>query len=311
MKSYFSAMLLGAAAVIIAYTGIIVVTESVRPFLMPAPALSGSVATDEKLRYLRERGPKDFKVLAVGSSITWKHLDGKPFENVGSIVNVGTAQVQVHQTRFLTHFYLDLFPDISSVLMLTSLPDYVNCKSSSSVLDEGDARAYVQELYPTSYFYLRYFVPLRYIVRAQNRSKEQQPYYPHGYWMDEYGTTPGILDVGAEYDLRYPELAIDPVCLDELGRLNAELAAREVEFNLIFTPISPRYIAKFPSAGAAVERITRHAQGLGIKVQDLYGDPRFDGDDFWDAFHMQWPAAQRMSREVARKLSAAQMHVSK
>ncbi len=304
MRYYFLSVAAGAMSVLVVLSLAATLAERNWADRLPPPAISGVVATDEKLSYLRQRNSGDPDILAVGSSITWMHLDGAPFAaKDGDLLNGGTAFVKVHQTHRLTQFYLDLYPGVSSVVMMTSLPDFENCGSDAAIMNETDAKRYVQQQLPTGYFYLRYFVPLRYLLQARNRPAQTAPYYPFGYWMDRYGTTPTLHDVGADYDLRYDAVAVDEACLAALGRLADDLAGRGIGFTLVVTPVNPRYSAAFPATDAAVAQISGYARRAGIDVHDAHSDPRYGAADFWDAFHLQWPAAQRLSHEIAQRLS--------
>ncbi|MCE6952537.1 hypothetical protein LAZ29_16510 [Cereibacter sphaeroides] len=270
---------------------------------MPPPAISGSIATDEKLRYLRQRGDEPVDVLAVGSSITWKHLDGAPFDaRGGKFVNGGTAYLRIHETRTLTRFYLDLYPGISHVVMLSALPDFSGCTGDGSIMDLDDARAYVRGDRPVAYFYMRYFAPLRYAMQARRREQQQVPFDGFGYWMNEHGTTPSTRPTDANDELRYEELPLEPACLEALDQLEAELAARGIDFTLVLTPVAPRYSGLYPRTVRAMDDAARFARTHGIRVLDYSDDKTYGNSDFWDAFHMQWPAAKRLSREVAETL---------
>ncbi|MGP3722278.1 hypothetical protein SAMN05421763_11024 [[Luteovulum] sphaeroides subsp. megalophilum] len=303
MRSYIlsaaAGMVLMAGALAAAFTA----AAAIWPDRMPPPAISGSIATDEKLKYLRDRGREPVDVLAIGSSITWKHLDGAPFDGrVGNFVNGGTAYLQVHEIRTFTRFYLDLYPRISQVVMLSALPDYGTCAGEGRIMDLEDAASYVRGRMPEAWFYMRYFAPLRYVLQARRRSERLKPYDAFGYWLDRHGTTPSMLPTEVGYDLRYDEIALDPACLEALDGLNRDLTARGVTFTLVMTPVAPRYSDLHPATTRATERIESFARSRGIRLIDFFGDPSFEDADFWDAFHMQWPAARRLSREVADTL---------
>src|SRR3546814_18566499 len=69
---------------------------TVWPESLPAPAISRLVQIDEKLRFLRQHPGLDPEVLAVGSSITWRQIDGDAFSTSvdgddGRFLNGGTG----------------------------------------------------------------------------------------------------------------------------------------------------------------------------------------------------------------------------
>jgi hypothetical protein len=186
--------------------------------------------------------------------------------------------------------------------MLSALPDYGTCAGEGRIMDLEDAASYVRGRMPEAWFYMRYFAPLRYVLQARRRSERLKPYDAFGYWLDRHGTTPSMLPTEVGYDLRYDEIALDPACLEALDGLNRDLTARGVTFTLVMTPVAPRYSDLHPATTRATERIESFARSRGIRLIDFFGDPSFEDADFWDAFHMQWPAARRLSREVADTL---------
>ena len=120
--------------------------------------------------------------------------------------------------------------------------------------------------------------------------------------MDEHGTTPSTRPTDANDELRYDELPVEPACLEALDRLEDELSARGIDFTLVLTPVAPRYSSLYPSTVSAMDDVARFARSHGIRVLDYSHDRSYGNSDFWDAFHMQWPAAKRLSREVADTL---------
>ncbi|MGP3696904.1 hypothetical protein [Rhodobacter sp. NSM] len=303
MRGYILSVIGGMVLMAGSIAAMFTAASTLWPDQMPPPSISGSVATDEKLKYLRERGPEPVDILAIGSSITWKHLDGAPFDRpAGRFVNGGTAYLQVNEIRTFTGFYLDLYPEISQVVMLSALPDYGTCTGDGEIMDLDNAAAYVRGRVPEAWFYMRYFAPLRYALQARRRADRLKPYDAFGYWLDRHGTTPSMLPTEVGYDLRYDAIALDPACLEALEGLKQDLAARGVEFTMVMTPVAPRYSDLHPATTLATRRIEAFARSRGIRVLDYFGDPSYQDVDFWDAFHMQWPAARRLSREVADTL---------
>lgn len=306
MKTYFIGIFLGAASVLAAYSGAVAMVERTAPDLLPPPAITGIVPTDEKFKFLRNHSGNYPELLAVGSSVAWMHFDGAAIEEVaGPFLNGGTAHLKINQSRRFAAFYLDRFPGVRHVILATALADFRECGSSPDVImNEEVAADYIGGDHPTPYYYLRYFAPLRYVTQAQERDELLEPYERGSHWMDRYGTTPIVDDtLGPGYDLRYDAIELDPLCLQALRGLKADLDARGVTLSVVLTPVNPRYAAAFPQSDAATARIAAEAKALGLHVLNLYDDPAYRDADFWDAFHLQWPAAQRMSRAVADDLS--------
>jgi hypothetical protein len=306
MKSYYLSMIGGALCVLGAYSGAVLLAENRFLGRLPPPAISGVVPTDEKFRYLRDRTAEQPVVLAVGSSLTWMHLDGAPIEReVGAFLNGGTAYLKVNQIHSMTRFYLDLFPEVSTVVMMTGIADFDSChRTPDEIMDAEQAKSYVTKSRPTPYYYIRNFAPLRYALQMRTRHRTQQPYGTRGtYWHDAYGTTPIVEDgIGMEYDLRYVEIGVDPACLDALEVMATDLRARGISLEVMLAPVNPRYAAEYPHSEDSIAAVAAFARSVDVSLHDLHDDPRFAVADFWDAFHLQWPAAQRLSEIVAARL---------
>jgi hypothetical protein len=315
MRTYFAAILAGAISVIAAYAATLTVLETRYPERLPTPAFSGVVPTDEKLRFLRERRAVDLshppELLAVGSSITWMHLDGAVLDTPGRpFLNGGTAFLRVHQVHAMTQFYLDLYSGITKVIMVTAITDFHNCTDAPDwILNRRHAGHYVNNTRPVSWFFLQYFAPGRYVRQVVSRNETLQPFAVSSYWMDPWGTTPIYLaGIQPGYDLRYGGIDLDPICLNALEHMADDLRGRGVDFHLVLSPVNPRYAEEYPDSDAAAQLIVQTARAIGVPVHDLHDDPRFVEADFWDAFHLQWPAAQRMTSIIADDLFVVRSH---
>lgn len=282
-----------------------------RPANLPAPAISRLVPLDEKLRFLRQNRQLDPRVLAVGSSITWRQIAGDEFVRVaggGAFLNGATGYLKIHQTRDLLDFYLERYANVRTVLLFTGPPDFEDCtEEPAAMLDHGAAAAYAFEQAPDFYFYLRYFSPQRYLRSALTLDRRTQP-LTGDLSLDRYGSSPLQVPARMQAGLRYGAVAHDPACADALSALARELADREIGFVVVFAPVHPDYRREFPKVVAALRRVARQFEDrgarLGARVVNLIDDDRFAAVDYFDAFHLQWPAVRRLSRHVARAIVA-------
>ncbi|HEV7369232.1 hypothetical protein [Arenibaculum sp.] len=304
---YLAAIAAGAIGLAGAYAGTVLLLEAQFPQHLPAPSITRIKHLDEKLLYLRERGPVEPALLAVGSSITWRQMDGDAFAELAGgadrVFNGATAFLQAHQTRFLTEFYLDHFSGVETVLVMVALPDFSDCTGIDSVLmDTADAVSYAFEGKDDLGFYFKYFTPLMYLKRGISMAEQRQPLTGEVY-LDEYGSSPIDLLPGTTPSLRYGELPVDDACIAELAKLSAEIDGMGKEMALVFAPVHPAYWESFPAAReawrAVAERITEAVAPHGTRVLDLAESPAFKAEDFFDAFHLRWPSVARFSTMTA------------
>jgi hypothetical protein len=76
MRRYWVGNVAGAVACLGVIAGAIAYLSHVKR--MPAPAMTLVQHLDEKLRYLRDHPEFTPELVAVGSSIAWRQLDGSP-----------------------------------------------------------------------------------------------------------------------------------------------------------------------------------------------------------------------------------------
>lgn len=280
------------------------------PASFPAPPLTRLAALDEKLRFLREHPEIDPRILAVGSSITWRQLAGGSFERAAGgrkhFLNGATVSLQIHQTADLLDFYLENYPHVRTVLIMAGLPDFTNCSTEPrALLDHDAARAYAFEGWPAAWFYLRYFSPQRFARTALTLAERQTPLRGDLY-LDAYGSGP--LQVPDEYKrgLRYRAMEPDPACVTALIDLSQALSNRGIDLVLVFPPVHPEYRQTYPDAVSATCRIARDVdlatRQHNTELLVLPRDAAFADEDFFDAFHLQYAAVQRLSARVARRI---------
>lgn len=307
MRTFAYGVLCGVALVFGGLSAAYAALAFFRPESLPAPALSALVHLDEKLRFLRNHPDLDPAIIAVGSSITWRQLDGTAFEPIaggeGRFSNGATANLKINQTRFLTKFYLHYYSNVQTVLVMTSLPDFDDCSpSSSAVVNQEDAANYAFNDWPAPYFYLRYFSPQRYVRTALSLASRRTP-YRGDLSLDSYGSSPLEVSTDRQRGLRYGLIAPDQSCVDDLVQMSHDLTAEAVQLVIVFSPVHPEYQSRFPDSSRWIRAVAQHIEAATATdetlVIDLHDQANYPARDFYDAFHLQWPAVKRLSLEIA------------
>lgn len=298
---------LGLLGLVAASYGLLAVA---RPESLPAPPITRFAALDEKLRFLRRNPDYDPAIVAIGSSVAWRQLDGAAFDAATgrehAFLNAATVHLQVHQSRAMLDFYLAQYRNVRHVLLMTGLPDFGNCSSEpETLMMESAAADYAFDGWPSAWFYMRFFAPQRFAQSALTLAERRQP-LTGDLWLDRWGSGP--LDVPAEMlrGLRYGGMQADPACLQALLDLAQDMRRRGIAFTVVIPPVHPHYRQRYPEAMAALCRIAARLEPLTaagtfqlILRQD---DPRYRAEDFFDAFHLQYPAVRRLSEDIARSL---------
>ncbi len=283
------------------------------PDNLPAPAITRLVLFDEKLRFLRQHPEASPTILAVGSSITWRQLDGNAFDGMtrgtaGGFLNGATGHLRVHQTQDLVEFYLDQYLAVRTVLIMTGPPDFADCSTEpAAMLDHSDGAAYAFGDWPAAYFYFRYFAPQRYARTAWTLAERRDPMVGD-LFLDDYGSGPLQVPESKQHGLRYGLIDLDPACSGVLARLSQTLTAQDRGLVVVFTPIHPDYRLQYPDVVAWLDRVARELARAtstdNTVVLRLNASPAYEEADFFDAFHLQWPAVQRLSTDIVQAIAA-------
>jgi hypothetical protein len=277
---------------------------------LPAPAITPIAQIDEKLQFIRDNPQIDPRILAVGSSITWRQLAGDEFRNAAGgrqhFLNGGVVHLQVDDTQQFANFYLDNYPNVETVLMLTGLPDFQDCSSDHQpMFDPDSARGFSFERYPSVLYYLRYFSPQRYARGLLNGAEQRVPFYGDHY-IDKFGSGPVKLADGATLGLRYGAMGADSACIDAMEKFAKDIAARGVQLFVVFAPIHPEYRNTYRQSIKELEKVIAEVRkrivGEKTFVLDLHASAQFDAKDFFDAFHLVWPGAQILSEIIVTDL---------
>lgn len=310
MKRFAYGMIAGLVTFVAGLVAGYVSVALIWPNHLPAPAIGRLVHIDEKLRFIRDNPDLDPTILAVGSSITWRQLDGAAFGRQPNgkprLFNGATGALKVHQTADLIELYLEHFQHVKTVLVMTNQEDFSDCTSEAAeMVDHWAATAYAFEDWPAAYFYFRYFSPQRYVQTAWTLSERRQPRIGDLY-LDAYGSGPLTVPKSMQRGLRYRPVEADPACFANLVALSHRLAHRKIRLVVVFPPVHPAYRRAHPGVDQWTERtmyqLATETAGDQTLVLSLYDDSRFEADDFYDAYHLQWPAVRRLSPIVADAL---------
>jgi hypothetical protein len=176
------------------------------------------------------------------------------------------------------------------------------------MFEPKDAARYAFGGWPALYFHLRYFSPGRYAKTVMTLKHRQIPLTGDLY-NDRYGSGPINLPDDVTLGLRYKKIDTDPACVDELIGLARDLDDRNVRLALVFTPVHPKYRVRYidgidwlENVASRLEREKRRI-GKNLTIANFIRTPSFDEKNFYDAFHLQWPAVRQLSARVARAIN--------
>jgi hypothetical protein len=275
-----------------------------------APALSGNVCFDEKVRFLRNRPSKECDVLVIGSSMALNNIDSeamlKHLRPGTRLLNAGAWNMKIGQTRALLECLLQVYRP-RSILFLCGPMDFYLTEFPSDFFDAAEVTNFIKG---SSYWvpvFLRHF-DLKYYVKwsfsiLQDRSSR------NGYFsvmFDRWGSIPLTISFPnvswPRWSLKVELEKVDSTQYDELARI-ADLV-RNRGINLICIQPPMRRDSVPVDATAAVDEHWRHLERIlasrGFHLWNLSAMGLSD-DYFCDYSHLNARGAPIFSEILGRE----------
>jgi hypothetical protein len=274
---------------------------------LPPPPLTATSCIDEKFKFLREASTPDRDLIAVGSSVTWRNLDFAAVQaRVPNLrpLNAAPCYIKVHETAFLTRFYLDHMPAVRTVLSVLSMQDFQRCYGDGAFFDPQAARRYVFERRPGWYLYFLNLRPRSFLRDAmriagmRDGSREREALV-----MDRYGSGPLTFTPPEIRDDR----TVTADCYGRLAPLAGELAARGVTWVVVLFPAMPAWQEAYDPSGqrdrAWREETKARLSGTGAVVLDARHGPAFTDPAFTDPDHLHWSSVPAFTTWIFERLA--------
>lgn len=256
---------------------------------LPPPQFSNSICMDEKIAFMRERPPVRPDLLVVGSSVGWRHFNSplaaahgyKPY-------NAALCGSPLSQTEQVTNWLTTRLTSVRQVLLIVSPIDLENCHSGTSQFDVKVADRYVFGGGFPARYYATYFDPVTFARNAASIGDRRKDIGNFGALvMNEFGDGP--IEPKSR-GLFYGDVDLSPSCFVSLRRTALSLQARNIDFSVALTPLSPDWMLKYDVGGRISEPmqlgVKNALQGTGAS---FLGSPaRFQQSAFFDAIHIRW-----------------------
>lgn len=274
---------------------------------LPAPPVTATYCIDEKFKFLAEHNIADADLIAVGSSVTWRNLDMRPFIERGLAerpLNAAPCYLHIDQVAFYTAFLLDHLDQVETVVSVVAPRDFADCNEPERAFFSRERAArYVFEGDSPLPLYFTNLRPISFVRDALGTAERRTNSAAHGpLVMDPFGAGP---IVGRAEWTEIPQL--DERCFSALARFEAMLAARGLRLVLVSFPPSPGWRGQNDPEGT----LTR---GFEARLRATLAEPGslflasapfvFEEPSYFDYVHLQWPAARVFSAAVAERLAA-------
>jgi len=278
-----------------------------------APALSGNVCFDEKVRFLRNNPSKECDVLVIGSSMALNNIDSeamlKQLPEGTRLLNAGAWNMKIGQTRALLECLLRVYHP-RSIIFLCGPMDFYLTEFPSDFFDAEEVTNFING---SSYWVpvlLRHFDLQYYVQRSfsivQDRSSRNEYL---SLMFDRWGSIPLKISFPninwRRWNLKVELEKVDPTQYDEMARV-ADLV-RNGGMNLICIQ-SPMRRGSVPvDATAAMDEHWRHierilgSRGFHLRNHSAIG---LSDEYFADYSHLNDQGAPIFSEIVGRELDS-------
>ncbi len=282
--------------------------------MLKAPPFANRLSFDEKLRVLRADPPDDLDVLFAGSSTTLHGLDGALLREElgldGEVLNLGVQDLRVNQIKFLVEVFLEQFPTVDHVVMVSTLLDYKNCGSvDARFFKPDDVIGYIEGSRPELYYYFRYLDLQGTVKRMREIGRLRHTIHDlESVSFDRYGSLlldvprDGVIDRVWDGD----PITLDPPCYTALHALAEELRARTVAFTFVIAPMRPGYLAgRDPNGSLLARHRTKVSEALDdteATVIDAHAALDMPEEAFFDAYHIKRDRVRTLTRYVGEQM---------
>ena len=269
---------------------------------LPAPPLTATNCIDEKLKFLHAADLEGVRLIAVGSSATWRNLALAELARAHPEmrpINAAPCYLYMNQTAYLAAFLLKDMPQVETVLSLITPRDFEDCRSDDTVFfDERTARDYIFAKNVPWHLYLTNLRPTAFaqdIIRL--RPMRLDGGHPATLKMDAFGSSPMGARIGW-----MPEPRFDDRCFAALAELEATAAGHGARLVVATVPTMPRWRQTFdPDAVLSVHFRQRLRQALREPTSLFIDGDAFvvTDDDFADPVHLMGDKVAAFTRFVS------------
>ncbi len=275
---------------------------------LPPPPLTATNCIDEKFKFVHESPVRAPRLIAVGSSATWRNVDFSVLarHSIGadSILNLAPCYLKLHQIAYLTRFYLDNLPSAKVVLSVFAMRDFEDCSGDPAFFDPVAAHRYVIDRKSIWHLYFQNFRPRSFFDDVRHiRDLRSGADVRFTMVMDRFGSSPLFL--------RPPEIRenIFPTqdCFEQLERMAHDLDLRGITWVVVLMPTMRAWIKAY-DPGASRDSAWRDAvkarlRGTSAVLLDGNDGPPVQDRDFTDPSHLHWDSVPRFNLWIFDKLA--------
>jgi hypothetical protein len=259
------------------------------------PPLSATACIDEKISFLRNRDLSQVRLMAAGSSATWRNLDMSVFGlDPTRALNAAPCYLHIDQTAFLVSLLAEMMPNLQNVITIVAPRDFEACSpQSTQIFDPALGAAFIQNRIPV---WLPYVINMRapYILRTaitlpRERALDAQ---------DAYGSSPLKQAISWR-----PAPVFDERCFVAFKQYSLNMAQKHIRLWIATVPTMPEWADSYDPTGVIIEEWTHRLKALsqnGTQIVDGR-EISFRSDQFADSVHLLSPFQHEFSQFIAER----------
>src|ERR1700733_1378977 len=259
------------------------------------PPLSATACIDEKISFLRNRDLSQVRLMAAGSSATWRNLDMSVFGlDPTRALNAAPCYLHIDQTAFLVSLLAEMMPNLQNVITIVAPRDFEDCSPQlTQIFDPALGAAFIQNRIPV---WLPYVVNMRapYILRTaitlpSERALDAQ---------DAYGSSPLKQAISWR-----PAPVFDERCFVAFKQYSLDMAQKHIRLWIATVPTMPEWADSYDPTGVIIEEWTHRLKALsqnGTQIVDGR-EISFRSNQFADSVHLLSPFHHEFSQFIAER----------
>lgn len=275
---------------------------------LPPPQFSNSICIDEKLAAMRRSPPQNPDLLAVGSSVAWRHFNSEVAigEYPGLLpYNAGFCGANIAQTELVVAWMTERLPSVEEVILIASPVDFEFCDDQPadglfpSTFDVTEADRFVFEDTWSLFYYLQYFDPWTLFKNSRDIAARRSDMTSYATLMiNEYGDGP--IEPAQDRRLLYGAPVFDTTCFEGLRQTALYLSQRQIDFSVAVTPLHPEWLRIYDKGGEVTETLRAGIREALIGTEGRFVEPdtNFGESAFFDAIHIRWSYTDEFTRSL-------------
>jgi hypothetical protein len=259
------------------------------------PPLSATACIDEKISFLRNRDLSQVRLMAAGSSATWRNLDMSVFGlDPTRALNAAPCYLHIDQTAFLVSLLAEMMPNLQNVITIVAPRDFEDCSpQATQIFDPALGVAFIQNRIPV---WLPYVVNMRapYILRTAITLPSERALNA----QDAYGSSPLKQAISWR-----PAPVFDERCFVAFKQYSLSMAQKHIRLWIVTVPTMPEWADSYDPTGAIIEEWTHRLKALsqnGTQIVDGR-EISFRSDQFADSVHLLSPFQREFSQFIAER----------